>query len=48
MFSAVFTAFEYVKPQLSPFVRAKLHPGKGFYRTGIYADMTFSAGPVQG
>ena len=48
MIPAVFAAFEYVKAQLSPLVRAKLQTRKGFYRTGIYADMTFSAGPVQG
>jgi hypothetical protein len=48
MLPAVLAAFEHVKANLSPFSGPELHSGKGPYRTGIHANMTFTTGPVEG
>jgi len=48
MLPTVLAAFEHVKANLSPFTGPKLHSGKGPYRTGIHANMAFTAGPIEG
>ncbi len=44
----VLAAFEHVKANLAPVFRAKIYSGKGFYRTGINAGVTFSTRPIDG
>jgi hypothetical protein len=47
MVFTVLGAFEHVKANLPSLFSAKFRPGKSFYRTGIDADMAFSARPVE-
>ena len=48
MVFSILAAFEHVKANVAPILGAEIHSGKGFHRTGINADVTFSARPIEG
>ena len=47
MFLTVLTAFKDVEPNVSAFLGVELHPGESLYRTGIDANMAFTAGFIE-